>query len=96
MRTGEFAGLLTPRREPATNYRRFSPSDVRDAQMIKMLREPLYPLPQIRPILVGLRQTGGSDALRAAIAGRDTRLTAQATAMLEAASHLHGYLTAAT
>lgn len=93
LRTWESAGLLTPGRERGTNYRRFSPADVRDAQMISMLRQGHYPLPQIRPILEGLRHTGSSDALRAAIAERNARLTQQATAMLEAASHLHHYIT---
>jgi DNA-binding transcriptional MerR regulator len=90
------AGLLAPGRERGTNYRRFSPSDVRDAQMISMLRQAHYPLPRIQPILDGLRQTGNSDALRAAIAERNARLTQQATAMLEAAAHLHHYLTMLT
>lgn len=94
LRTWESVGLLTPGRERGTNYRRFSPADVRDAQMISMLRQDHYPLPHIRPILDGLRHTGSSDALRTAIAGRNARLTQQATAMLEAASHLHHYITA--
>jgi DNA-binding transcriptional MerR regulator len=93
LRTWESAGLLTPGREPGTGYRRFTPSDVRDAQMISLLRRAHYPLPQIRPILDGLRRSGGSDALRAAIAGRNARLTRQAAAMLEAAGHLHHYIT---
>jgi DNA-binding transcriptional MerR regulator len=93
LRTWESTGLLTPAREPGTNYRRFGTADVQDAQMILMLRQNLYPLPQIRPVLDGLRRTGSSDALRAAVAGRQASLTAQATAMLEGASHLHAYLT---
>ena len=92
LRTWEAAGLLRPGRERGTDYRRFSPADVRDAQMIRMLRQGHYPLPQIRPILDGLRHAGSSQALRAAIAERSARLTQQATAMLEAASHLHHYV----
>jgi DNA-binding transcriptional MerR regulator len=93
LRTWESVGLLAPGRERGTNYRRFSPADVRDAQMISMLRQGQYPLPQIRPIIDGLHHTGSSDALRAAIAGRNATLTQQATSMLEAASHLHRYIT---
>lgn len=70
LRVWESADLLTPTREPGTGYRRFGATDVRDAQMIKMLRQNRYPLPLIQPILDGLRQTGSSDALRAAIAQR--------------------------
>lgn len=93
LRTWESTGLLTPAREPGTNYRRFTTADVHDAQVILLLRQNHYPLPQIRPVLDGLRRTGSSDALRAAIASRQASLTAQATAMLEAAGHLHAYLT---
>jgi DNA-binding transcriptional MerR regulator len=92
-RTWEAAGLLTPGRERGTNYRRFSPADVRDAQMINMLRKSHYPLLQIQPVLDGLRNAGSTDALRAAIAERNAKLTQQATAMLEAASHLNDLLT---
>lgn len=94
LRVWESAGLLTPRRDPGTRYRRFSSSDVRDARMINMLRQGRYPFPQIQPILDGLRHTGSSDALRAAIAQRHTALTQRAIAMLEGSSHLHHYVTA--
>jgi DNA-binding transcriptional MerR regulator len=92
LRVWESAGLLMPERDPGTNYRRFSSTDVRDARMINMLRQSRYALPQIRPILDGLRQTGSSDALRAAIAQRQAGLTHRATAMLEGSSHLHNYV----
>ena len=95
LRVWESAGLLMPRRDRATGYRWYSPTDVRDARMINMLRQGRYPLLQIRVILDGLRQTGSSDALRAAIARRQEELTQRATAMLEASSLLHGYVTAA-
>ncbi|MQA86811.1 MAG: MerR family transcriptional regulator [Streptosporangiales bacterium] len=93
LRVWESAGLLTPERDPGTKYRRFGPADVRDARMINMLRQGHYPLPQIRPILDGLRRTGSSDALRAAIARRQAALTQRATAMLEGSSRLHDYVT---
>jgi DNA-binding transcriptional MerR regulator len=95
LRVWEAAGLLAPGRDPQTGYRRFSAADVRDARMIDLLRRGHYPLPQIRPILDGLRRTGSRDALRAAIAQRRAALTQRARAMLEGASHLHHYLTPA-
>jgi hypothetical protein len=61
--------------------------------MISMLRQNHYVLPQIRIILDGLRQTGSSDALRAAIAQRQSSLTERTSAMLGASSRLHHYLT---
>ncbi len=92
LRVWEDAELLTPSREQGTGYRYYTPTDVRDARMIKMLRQGRYPLPQIRAVLDGLRRTGSSDALRAAIADRRTQLTHRATAMLAGSSHLHHYL----
>jgi len=96
LRLWESAGLLAPRREPRTHYRVFDPADVRDARMVTMLRQDRYPFPQIRIVLDGLRRTGSSDALRAAIAHRHAELTRRATEMLAGASHLHHYLTEET
>ncbi|WP_196449133.1 MerR family transcriptional regulator [Planomonospora sp. ID82291] len=93
LRLWESAGLLAPKREPGTGYRRFGPADIRDARMIGMLRRSRYPLEQIRSVLDGLRRNGSSDALRAAVAQRQEELTRRAAAMLEGSSHLHRYLT---
>jgi DNA-binding transcriptional MerR regulator len=92
LRTWESVGLLAPKREPGTKYRVFDPADVRDARMIKMLRQGHYPLLQIHPILDGLRRTGSTSALREAIARREAALNRRGIAILEAASHLHRYL----
>jgi len=92
LRVWEAAGLLTPRREPHTGYRRYGPADVRDAQMINMLRRSRYLFPQIKTILDDLRRTGDSKALQEAIAQRQADLTRRAAAMLEAAAHLHNYI----
>jgi DNA-binding transcriptional MerR regulator len=94
LRVWESVGLLAPQRERGTKYRRFSPADVRDARMIIMLRHGHYPLSQIRLVLDGLRRTGSSDALRAAIAQRQAALTQRSVAMLEGASRLHDYIAA--
>ncbi|MEU0930304.1 MerR family transcriptional regulator [Streptomyces malaysiensis subsp. malaysiensis] len=93
LRVWESAGLLRPRRDPGTGYRVYGPSDVRDARMIDLLRQVRYPLPQIRPVLDGLRRTGGSEALRTVIAQRQEGLAQRATAMLEGSCRLHHYLT---
>lgn len=93
LRTWESAGLLRPGRERGTNYRRFGPADVRDARLVGLLRQARYPLPRIGPVLGDLRHAGGSDALRAALAERTATLARQATAMLEAAAHLHRFVT---
>ncbi|MBX6768737.1 MAG: MerR family transcriptional regulator [Actinomadura rubrobrunea] len=92
LRVWEAAGLLRPAREPGTGHRRFSAADVRDAQMVHMLRQGHYPLPRIRAVLDELRRTGSREALHAAIAQRRTALAQRAAAMLEGSSHLHHYL----
>ncbi|EXU63013.1 MerR family transcriptional regulator [Streptomyces sp. PRh5] len=93
LRVWESAGLLRPRRDRSTGYRVYGPSDVRDARMIDLLRQVRYPLPQIRPVLDGLRRTGSSEALRTVIARRQEGLARRATAMLEGSCRLHHYLT---
>lgn len=93
LRVWEDAGLLTPQREPITGYRRYGPADVRDARMIHMLRQGRYPLPRIKDVLDGLRRTGSTEALRAALAERRAALAATAAAMLEGAALLHAYVT---
>ncbi|MFD1044739.1 MerR family transcriptional regulator [Kibdelosporangium lantanae] len=92
LRVWEEAGLLQPERDRGTKYRRYGPDDVRDARMVHMLRQGRYPLNEIRPILDGLRRTGSSDALREAIAQRQEFIATRTRAMLEAAGHLHAYL----
>jgi DNA-binding transcriptional MerR regulator len=94
LRVWEAAGLLTPRRAAGTGYRHYGPDDVRDARMVTLLRQGRYPLGQIRSVLDGLRRTGGSEALRDAVAARQAVLTRTAAAMLEGAGHLHDYISA--
>lgn len=89
LRVWEAAGLLGSEREPGTGYRRYRPADVRDAGMIAMLRRAGYRLPQIRPILEGLRREGSTEALRSAVVQRQAALTQRSAAMLEGAGHLH-------
>lgn len=91
LRVWEEAGLLTPGRDPATGYRRYGPEEVRDARLVAMLRQSRYPLPRIVDVLDGLRRTGSTDALRAAVAQRRDELDRRALAMLEGAAALHGY-----
>ncbi|WP_086829053.1 MerR family transcriptional regulator [Allokutzneria sp. NRRL B-24872] len=91
LRVWEEAGLLAPQRDHATKYRTYDAADIRDARMIRMLRQGGYLLDQIRPVLEGLRESGSGDALREAITQRRAQLTWRATAMLEAAAHLHQY-----
>ncbi|NLU74245.1 MerR family transcriptional regulator [Streptomyces sp. HNM0575] len=91
LRVWEEAGLLTPGRDPATGYRRYGAREIRDARLVAMLRRSRYPLPRIVDVLDGLRRTGSTDALRAAVAQRREELDRRARAMLEGAARLHAY-----
>jgi DNA-binding transcriptional MerR regulator len=93
LRVWEAAGLLSPSRERITGYRRYGPAEIRDARMIRMLRQSWYPLPQIAPILDGLRRTGSSDALREAVARRQAELTRRSASLLDGAAQFSRYLT---
>jgi DNA-binding transcriptional MerR regulator len=92
LRVWEAAGLLAPGRERGTRYRRYTAADIRDARIIHLLRQGRYLFDRIRPVLDGLRATGGTDALHAAIAERRAALDARALAMLGGAYRLHEYL----
>lgn len=92
LRVWEKAGLLVPERERGTGYRRYTPGDIRDARMITMLRQNGYGLDQILPILAGLRESGSSDALLAAVETRRAALVDRTRLMVAATAHLDGYL----
>lgn len=92
LRTWEAAGLLTPSREPGTSYRSYTADDVRDAQLVNLLRQSRYGLAQVGLVLGELRRTGSTDALRAVVAQRQEQLTARALAMLDGGGRLVAYL----
>ena len=91
LRVWEAAGLLTPSRESGTGYRLYSAQDVRDARIIQTLRESYYLFDRIRPIIDGLRRTGGSEALLEALADRRLSLDERSSALLEGAARLWSY-----
>ncbi|QNE19054.1 MerR family transcriptional regulator [Kribbella qitaiheensis] len=93
LRLWESAGLLMPSRERSTKYRRYGPPQVRDARIIAMLRRGRYGFDQIRPVLEGLRRTGSTEALRAAVAERRAAHDRRTRAMLHGAALLDRYLT---
>jgi DNA-binding transcriptional MerR regulator len=92
LRVWEAAGLLTPAREPGTGYRLYSAQDVRDARIIQTLRESYYLFDRIKPIIEGLRRTGGSEALAEALAERRSMLQVRSAALLEGAARLWNYV----
>ncbi|MFB8279403.1 TioE family transcriptional regulator [Nocardia colli] len=92
LRNWENAGILAPGRDPATGYRRYDASDLRDAHLTDLLRRGGYPLEHIRTVIQQIRTAGGTDALAAALADWQRKLTQQGLAMLNAATQLNLYL----
>ena len=92
IRNWERAGVLTPARDPATGYRVYQPSDLRDAELTHLLRRGGYPLDHIRTVIDQVRTAGGTDALADALADWQQRLTTQGLSMLRAAARLGEYL----
>ncbi|KIH96439.1 MerR family transcriptional regulator [Streptomonospora alba] len=92
LRVWEAAGLVSPSREAGTRYRSYGPEEVRDARIVRMLRQGGYSFDRIRPVLDELRRTGGTGALRAAIGERRASHDRRARAMLEGAALLYRFL----
>ncbi|PWI41072.1 TioE family transcriptional regulator [Streptomyces sp. ICBB 8177] len=92
LRKWERAGLLTPRRDPATGYRVYDASDVRDAMLAHQLRRGGYPLGRIAPLIAQVRAAGGLEPLGSALNDWRARLAARGRAMLAGAAELEAYL----
>ena len=92
LRKWERAGILAPARDPATGYRVFRASDVRDAELAHLLRRGGYPLEHIATVVRQVRTAGGTESLARALADWQHRLTAQGVAMLDAAAKLSAYV----
>ena len=92
LRKWEAAGVLRPRRDPATGYRRYSPADVRDAHLAGQLRRAGYPLAEVARVVTGVRDAGGVAVAAAALADGHERLRRRGLAMLAAAGALAAYL----
>ncbi|MCO6004060.1 MerR family transcriptional regulator [Actinoallomurus purpureus] len=92
LRRWEGAGLLHPNRDPATGYRTYTPSDIRDANIVHQLRRSGYLLTQIAPLLGELRDATSPASAASAIADRRNRLHTRALAMLHASAETGHYL----
>ncbi|MFE6690171.1 TioE family transcriptional regulator [Streptomyces sp. NPDC057743] len=92
LRKWERAGLVRPRRDPATGYRLYDEADVREAQLVHQLRRGGYLLEQIAPLIAQVRTAGGLEPLEAALHDWHGRLSARGRAMLTGAAELEAYL----
>ncbi|MDT0381623.1 TioE family transcriptional regulator [Streptomyces sp. DSM 42041] len=94
LRKWEHAGLVHPRRDPATGYRVYDQADVRDARLVHQLRRGGYLLEQIAPLIAQVRAAGGLEPLEAALRDWHDRLSARGRALLAGAAELDAYLRA--
>ncbi|SEF29532.1 DNA-binding transcriptional regulator, MerR family [Amycolatopsis pretoriensis] len=92
IRAWERAGILVPRRNPATGYRVFTAADIRDAELTHLLRRGGYPLEHIATVIGQVRTAGGTESLVDALETWREKLTARGVAMLDAAGLLGAYL----
>ncbi|WP_217162480.1 TioE family transcriptional regulator [Streptomyces sp. AC512_CC834] len=92
LRKWERAGLVRPRRDPLTGYRRYDAADVRDARLAHQLRRGGYPLERIATVIAQVRSAGGREPLEAALREWHDRVSARGRAMLTGAVALEAYL----
>ncbi|WP_309031006.1 TioE family transcriptional regulator [Streptomyces alfalfae] len=92
LRKWERAGLVRPRRDPATGYRVYDDAAVRDARLTHQLRRGGYLLEQITPLITQVRAAGGLEPLEAMLSDWHGRLSARGRAMLTGAAKLEAYL----
>lgn len=91
LRAWEAAGILTPTRDPATGYRHYGPTDLRDAELAHILRRGHYRLDHIATVIGQIRAAGSTEALAVALTDWQATLTAHGLAMLDAAATLSRY-----
>ncbi|MGH8876016.1 MAG: MerR family transcriptional regulator [Stackebrandtia sp.] len=91
LRTWETVGILVPARDPATGYRVFGASDVRDAELAHLLRRGGYRLHHISTVVQQIRAAGDTGRLSAALADWRQKLAQRGLAMLDASALLGRY-----
>ena len=92
LRKWERAGILAPRRSPATRHRLYSADDIRDAELAHLLRRGGYPLDHIATVMRQVRGAGGPEPLAGSLENWRRRLADRGRAMLTAATRLADYL----
>ncbi|MEV4670939.1 MULTISPECIES: TioE family transcriptional regulator [Actinomadura] len=92
LRNWEDAGIVVPERDPATGYRVYRATDVRDAELAHLLRRGGYLLEHIAAVVHQIRTAGGTDALSRSLDDWQRKLTARGLAMLQASALLNDYL----
>lgn len=96
LRQWEVAGILTPRRDPASGQRLYLSDDQRDAHLAKQLRRGGYPVRHIAEVISQLRQTRSRAQLSDALAQWHRRLRDRGLALLRGTAAISDYLRVST
>jgi DNA-binding transcriptional MerR regulator len=92
LRQWEVAGILTPRRDPASGQRLYLADDQRDAHLAKQLRRGGYPVHHIAEVISQIRHTRSLEQLNEALAQWHRRLQDRGLALLRGAAAISDYL----
>jgi DNA-binding transcriptional MerR regulator len=88
LRHWDAEGLVVPARSPGGRARTYSPSDVRDARIVHQLRRAGYGIEPLRALVPELRRARRWAEVDAALAARDSGITARSRALLDGAAAL--------
>jgi DNA-binding transcriptional MerR regulator len=92
LRAWERAGILNPRRDPATGHRWYDAEDRRDADLARLLRRGGERLDRIAVVVGRVRGAGSIDAVAGSLAAWQARITRRGLAMIDADRRLADYL----
>ncbi|MFI1302865.1 MerR family transcriptional regulator [Streptomyces sioyaensis] len=94
LRHWDAEGLVVPDRLAPRGTRRYSPAHTRDARIVHQLRTAGYRIDPLRTLMPELRRGHRSEDVEAALAARDTHITARSRALLDATVALGAVLAA--
>ena len=92
LRQWEAAGILTPRRDPATGQRFFDTADQRDAHLAHQLRRGGYLLHHIAAVVSQIRNKSSLEQLNDTLAQWNCRLHERGLALLHGSAAISDYL----
>jgi DNA-binding transcriptional MerR regulator len=92
LRQWEAAGILTPRRDPATGQRLYAAADQRDAHLAQQLRRGGYLLRHIAAVIEQIRSSSSLEQLNDTLAQWDRRVHERGLALLHGSAEISGYL----
>ncbi|MFC7466234.1 MerR family transcriptional regulator [Brachybacterium sp. GCM10030252] len=92
LRAWEDQGLIAPPRERGSGQRLYPPAQVRDAELVHLLRRAGHRLEDIALVLDQVRSMGETSSVRTALEASRRQVTARGLALLEASAALAAYV----